>query len=102
MSNGSLSTFPRYVFFLRWSWSFPEILKHLPVQGENFEPSYLKINPAGTVPTLVVGNDTFTDSIVSSHPCSNNFPSMQKAPTPLGAWMDGQIVNVTGRKGNSC
>ncbi|KIR67179.1 hypothetical protein I312_102515 [Cryptococcus bacillisporus CA1280] len=31
-------------------------------EGENFEPSYLKINPAGTVPTLVVGNDTFTDS----------------------------------------
>lgn len=33
MSNGSLSTFPRYVFFLRWSWSFPEILKRSPCSG---------------------------------------------------------------------
>ncbi|ODN82170.1 hypothetical protein, variant 1 [Cryptococcus amylolentus CBS 6039] len=32
-------------------------------EGANFDPSYLKINPAGTVPTLIVGKDTFTDSI---------------------------------------
>ncbi|WVQ82235.1 hypothetical protein IAT38_004363 [Cryptococcus sp. DSM 104549] len=32
-------------------------------EGKNFEPEYLKINPEGTVPTLIVGNDTFTDSI---------------------------------------
>ena len=34
------------------------------VQGKNFDPEYLKKNPNGTVPTLVVDGETFTDSVV--------------------------------------
>ena len=33
-------------------------------QGKNFDPEYLKKNPNGTVPTLVVDGETFTDSVV--------------------------------------
>jgi len=31
-------------------------------EGKNFDPEYLKINPNGTVPTLIVDGKTFTDS----------------------------------------
>jgi len=34
-------------------------------EGKNFDPEYLKINPNGTVPTLIVDGKTFTDSTVS-------------------------------------
>lgn len=34
------------------------------MKGENFNPDFLKINPNGTVPTLVSGGQTFTDSTV--------------------------------------
>lgn len=36
------------------------------LQGENFQPEYLKINPNGTVPTYISNGKTYTDSIVSS------------------------------------
>ncbi|KAK8864266.1 hypothetical protein IAR55_001512 [Kwoniella newhampshirensis] len=34
-------------------------------EGKNFDPEYLKINPAGTVPTLIAEGKTFSDSISS-------------------------------------
>ena len=39
-------------------------------KGENFNPDFLKINPNGTVPTLVSGGQTFTDSAVCPLPPS--------------------------------
>ncbi|KAK4687342.1 hypothetical protein P7C73_g2777, partial [Tremellales sp. Uapishka_1] len=34
-------------------------------EGENFNPEYLKLNPNGTVPTLVSKGETYVDSTVS-------------------------------------
>lgn len=33
-------------------------------KGANFNPEYLKVNPSGTVPTLVNDGKTFSDSTV--------------------------------------
>ena len=41
-------------------------------KGENFNPDFLKINPNGTVPTLVSGGQTFTDSAVC--PLASSYP----------------------------
>lgn len=32
------------------------------INGENFEPSFLKINPKGTLPTLTVGSNVYDDT----------------------------------------
>ena len=48
------------------------------VQGKNFDPEYLKKNPNGTVPTLVVDGETFTDSVV----CLSQY-SAYRSPTHL-------------------
>nr|ODN82617.1 hypothetical protein L203_05426 [Cryptococcus depauperatus CBS 7841] len=37
-------------------------------EGENFEPHYLRINPAGTVPTLIVGKNSAVAEIVKIAP----------------------------------
>ncbi|OXM82025.1 hypothetical protein C364_00132 [Cryptococcus neoformans Bt63] len=54
-------------------------------EGENFEPNYLKINPSGTVPTLVVGNDTFTDSISAVAEIIKIAPQRPKGKVSPGA-----------------
>lgn len=67
--NGFPSSSPRWVNFSSLPSAsrrsrFPEPWL-IVVQGKNFDPEYLKINPNGTVPTLIVDGKTFTDSTVS-------------------------------------
>ena len=35
------------------------------IQGENFNPEFLKVNPKGTVPALEYGGKVYDDSTVS-------------------------------------
>ncbi|ODN82171.1 hypothetical protein, variant 2 [Cryptococcus amylolentus CBS 6039] len=72
-------------------------------EGANFDPSYLKINPAGTVPTLIVGKDTFTDSISAVAEINKLAPNKPKGKVSGGVSLieevsvpaHGHIVELT-------
>ena len=49
-------------------------------QGKNFDPEYLKINKNGTVPTLVIDGETYTDSTVRAPP-GNRSPDQRSPQT---------------------
>ncbi|TYJ55926.1 hypothetical protein B9479_003310 [Cryptococcus floricola] len=60
-------------------------------EGANFDPSYLKINPAGTIPTLIVGKDTFTDSISAVAEINKLAPNKPKGKVSGGAGLIEEI-----------
>ncbi|WVR07180.1 hypothetical protein IAU60_004221 [Kwoniella sp. DSM 27419] len=47
-------------------------------EGKNFEPEYLKINPAGTVPTLIADGQNYQDSISAVHELVKRAPHPPK------------------------
>lgn len=103
MSNGSLSTFPRYVFFSQTVLVFSRDTKAISLfrvrisSQATSRSTLLVLCPLWLLAMTLSQTPLWVVILVQT-----TFPSMQKAPTPLGAWIDGQIVNVTVRKGNLC
>jgi len=49
------------------------------IQGDNFEPSFLKINPHATLPTLSAGGKTYTSTVDVINYLVKNAPNAPKA-----------------------
>jgi glutathione S-transferase len=50
--------------------------------GEHRKPEYLKLNPKGRIPTLVVGDETFTESAAILMHLADRHPEAKLAPAP--------------------
>lgn len=50
--------------------------------GEHRKPDYLKLNPKGRVPVLVVGDSTFTESAAIVMHLADSHPEAKLAPAP--------------------
>ena len=72
-----------------------------PVAAENFDPAYVKINPNGTIPSLVVVSDNkiLTDSqdilkFLDSHAAPNGSPRLTPSESKIGLVVDRLIELV--------
>lgn len=52
------------------------------VEGENFEPTFLDINPNGTLPTLQVDGEVYKNTTDVVRYLASHAPSPLPAPTP--------------------
>ncbi|KAJ7627471.1 hypothetical protein FB45DRAFT_1060142, partial [Roridomyces roridus] len=70
----------------RWDLGYPEDEISLEIvdlfKGENFDPAFLKLNPNGTLPTLVAPGRVYTNSADVISYLVQNPPAERKSATP--------------------
>ncbi|KAI8916198.1 glutathione S-transferase [Gorgonomyces haynaldii] len=65
------------------------------VKGEQFNPEYLKLNPGGVIPTLVIGNDTFVQSPSIAELLEELYPQIPLLPKdPIQRARVREMINV--------
>jgi maleylacetoacetate isomerase len=70
---------------VRWALAIKKLPYHsVPVnllKGEHQTPDFLKINPLGSVPAIVIGNDSFTQSLAIIEWLDEKYPSNPLLPS---------------------